>query len=546
MSKLLEIFGKGITVNTADIITEWLMQSLSGLDESEVKDALISISDNLANRELIQAENKLKNYLTQTPDCVYARMASTAASLMQNDLNEAINQAQSVYFRQPSNTMALYTIGHCYERLGNIEQALEFYQDCLKFKSFLQLPRQRMAAIYLKQGRLDLARREYEILTSEHPDDIASITLLGYLYLASKQAEQAVDTFNLAILSHPDNFMNVQPDDEIQSLIQNEIYEQAIELIKATIEKVGVNADLIIRMGDAYSQWERDAEAIACYEYASKMEPDSLEAMIKLGTHYLRNQRFSLAAEQFNKACETNDEILDAYTGLAMAYEMSNQSDEALKMLKLAISIQKNSSMLFSEAAILQFQSILDENCNTLDMSDKNIVSVDHVIRVYNEKLKDASNDADAQYKYGILVSGENHLDEAIKALESTIKMNPMNYRARTRLSLCRLENKENQQKVLEILSDNQPVGAISWEKFYQATMIYTDKKAFAKAIRKINTTKSVESIETSIIRTQLENIFETLGIIDRSFTGWERMNELSGYLLKIFETKPAHTECQN
>ena len=144
------------------------------------------------------------------------RMAAASVCLLQNEPEEAIQQAQSVYWRQPANTMALYVLGHCHERLGNIEQALEFYQDCIKFKSYLQLPRQRMAAIYLKEGRLDRAVKEYEMLTSEHPDDISSIILLGYLYLEFGKLTQAIDTFNLAILSHPDNFLVSKDQDDIE------------------------------------------------------------------------------------------------------------------------------------------------------------------------------------------------------------------------------------------------------------------------------------------------------------------------------------------
>jgi tetratricopeptide (TPR) repeat protein len=537
MSKLLEIFGKGLTVNTAEVVRHWLGRKLSQEEPSDRTDFLLNIHDCLANRELVQAENKICEYLTDFPECVLGRMAAMAVCLLQNEIKETIEQAQSVYLRQPANTMALYVLGYCYERLGQIEQALEFYQDCVKFKSFLQLPRQRMAAIYLKEGQLDRAVKEYEILTSEHPDDISSIILLGQLYLESNKTEQAIDTFNLGILSHPDNFMDSERDEEIQSLVECGMFEQALEAIKWMIEQVGPSQDLLIRMGDVYSQWEKESEAIACYENAILLQPSSLEARIKLGTHYLRNQRFSLAAEEFNKASDINDEILDAYLGLAIAQKRFGLEEDSQQTLSLASSIQKNGVLLFTEAATLQFQSILDENCNVNKESDKAIVVIEHVIHTYQRQMKRSGTHADVHNKYGILMMNENRLPAAICAFENSLSLNPMNYRVLYKLVICLHDNGQS-EKALEMLANPESCKASAFEQHYQMTMLFADKKAFATAMKKTCKIKSAESCETVELRDGVEDILESLGIIDRSYTSWERINETAAYLPEVFDKK--------
>jgi tetratricopeptide (TPR) repeat protein len=146
MSKLLEIFGKAITVDTADLIWHWLnavKAKPEGPDGMQFDD-LDEIVELLGNMELDRAEEKLKFYLFENPQCARGRMTAAAICLHRNNIQEAIEQAQSIYLRQPSNTMALYTLGYCYERGGQDAEAVEFYQDCIKFKSHLQLPRQRM------------------------------------------------------------------------------------------------------------------------------------------------------------------------------------------------------------------------------------------------------------------------------------------------------------------------------------------------------------------------------------------------------------------
>ncbi|RKY08210.1 MAG: hypothetical protein DRP56_04480 [Planctomycetota bacterium] len=537
MSKLLEIFGKGLTVNTAEVIRHWLSRKLSHQEPSNRTDFLLKIHDCLANRELVQVENKIREYLSDFPECVLGRMAAAAACLLQNEPEETIEQVQSVYLRQPANTMALYVMGYCYERLGQIEQALEFYQDCLKFKSFLQLPRQRMAAIYLKEGRLGRAVKEYEILTSEHPDDISSIILLGQLYLESNKIEQAIDTFNLGILSHPDNFMDSERDEEIQGLVECGMFEQALEAIKWTIEQVGPSQDLLIQMGDVYSQWEKGSQAIACYENAILSQPSSLEARIKLGTHYLRNQCFSLAAEEFNKASDINDEILDAYMGLAVAQKLSGLEEDSRQTLSLASSIQKNSVLLFTETATLQFQSILDENNNTNEGSDKRIVTIKQVIRAYQNQIKRTVTHADIHNKYGILMMHESKLSAAICAFENSLSKNPVNYRVLYKLVICLCDNGQP-ERALEVLTNSESCKASAFEKYYQMTMLFADKKAFAAAMKKTCTIKSTESCGPVELRDGVEDILESLGIIDRNYTSWERINETSAYLSELFDKK--------
>jgi len=248
MSKLLEIFGKGIAIDHLELVWNWLnvvreQQSSS----ASAGDLFSQILDHIGNRELDQAVEKLKFYLFERPDCPFGRMAAAAICLVKNQTQNALDQVNSVYCRQPANTMALYLMGYCYERLGQEGQAIEFYQDCIKFKRHLQLPRQRMAAIYLSRGRFDKAIEQYTLLMAEHPEDISSCILLANLYLASGDYEKAIDSFNTAIISHPDNFMQADSQDDIEELLHAELFEQALEQVRLLMEQFGAMPDLQVR-----------------------------------------------------------------------------------------------------------------------------------------------------------------------------------------------------------------------------------------------------------------------------------------------------------
>ena len=271
-----------------------------------------------------EAREQVRVYLFTNPSCCYGRMAAAALLLQDNNLKEAMEELNSVYMRQPSNTLALYLLGHCFERLGQQAQAIEFYQDCIKFNGGLQLPAQRLGAIYFKDGRLDETIAQYEPLKEQYPDDISTLVTLGHLYIATSQHSQAIETFNTAILIHPDNFMT--HDDSIEELICSGQLQEALDEIDVHLADEPDRADLIAKQADVLAMMGGISDAIALYQQALRICPDFLEATIKLGTCFLKMHADQLAAQQFNRAIEINDKIVDAYTGLAAAQRLAGRS----------------------------------------------------------------------------------------------------------------------------------------------------------------------------------------------------------------------------
>ena len=86
------------------------------------------------------------------------------------------------------------------------------------------------------------------------------------------------------------------------------------------------------------------------------------------------------------------------------------------------------------------------------------------------------------------------------------------------------------------MLTDVESCKAVAFEKYYQMTMLFSDKKAFATAMKKACTIKTTDSYEAFELRADLEDILESLGIIDSSYTSWERINETSACLFKLFD----------
>jgi tetratricopeptide (TPR) repeat protein len=381
-----------------------------------------------------------------------------------------------------------------------------------------------MAAIYFKDANLSETVRQYELLTTEHPEDISSLVLLGFLYIANKQYERATDTFNMAIIAHPDNFNEDNYEEQLGQFVTAEQFEEAIEAVQRTMEQIGEMPDLYAKMGDILSQMGRINDAITHYETAIRLQPNYLEATIKLGTHYLRLQRTAMAAEQFNRAVEINDEIVDAYIGLAISQKFAQNDEQADRTLALASAIQQNSTLLFSEAATLHFQVTLDEETNSNPTAAPYPVMIEDVVRTHQAQMDNTPKSADIHYKYGILMMATENLPSAVKSFENALQINPTHYRARTKLALC-LHETGQCDLAIQKLTESDLLQAPMLELHYQTAILFCDKQKFAAALANLeNTMKANFTQPDAVVNIQV--VLENLGLIDRAAATWDRLTE--------------------
>ena len=522
MSRLLEILGRAMTVNTADLIWHWLnsVQLRAANGDSAQYQQLRKVIELMGDIKLDAAEEQLRFYLFENPSCTRGRLAAAAICLHNNQLQKAIEQLNSVYLRQPNNTTALYALGHCYERMGKESQAVEFYQDCLKFKNYLHLPRQRLAAIYFKNAQLEKTIQEYQLLKNEYPDDILTLVLLGHLYIAGARYTEAIETFNTAILMHPDNFYE---DDDIEQLIQEGQIHEALEKLENLLTEQPDRADLILKQADVLSMLGATAEAISQYEEAIRLCPDFLQATIKLGTQYLQIKASQLAAQQFNRAVEINDRIVDAYIGLAIAQKLAANLSDALVTLSLAAAIQPNSSLLYAEAATLQFKASLDRNLAFYDTEDSSDL-FEAVIKTHHQQISRQPQSPDLHYRLGLLLMSVGRMTDALKAFTTALQINPTYTRAKSKLAICLFETGQK-HLALDQLTLPQHLAKDTLELHYKTALLYCDRLKFASSL--INLERYLENnFACTNAAVNISIVLQNLGLLDRASAMWDNLSK--------------------
>jgi protein O-GlcNAc transferase len=267
---------------------------------------------------------------------------------------------------------------------------------------------------------------------------------------------------------------------------------------------------------------------VSQYEQAVRICPELLEATIKLGTQYLQMQQEELAAEQFNRAFELNDNIVDAYIGLAISQKFAGEIRDALATLSLAAAIAPNSSLLFAEMASIHFKLGL-KTCEPIFQEVQNDLTK-AVIEAHRQQIAQRPQNPDLYYRLGILMMNISRFSDAIECFQNALSINPLFSRARSKLAVCLFQS-GRQEAALDCIMLLNTCEKDTVELHYKTALLYCDKIKFASSMLNLehqledNYTSPEASVNISII-------LQNLGLLDRTAAMWESLVETASFAI--------------
>lgn len=237
--------------------------------------------------------------------------------------------------------------------------------------------------------------------------------------------------------------------DGIRLLYQEHNYEKAHSVFQEIVKITPGNAEAWKCLGTASAALGRRDEAIAAYQRAININPDS-ETYVALGIQYDAAGRVEEEIEAFKRGIRTNPGNVDAYDYLAHTYNRLGRYDEALKLAKQAIYIRPDDaeSLLVlgaSYAATRQYEPGLEAVQRAIKLSPKNanaysiLGSIEQALERYQDAvdaLKHAVQlepaEAENYYRLGVAYEalsvhsgGDADRDEAAATLKHAIEIQP-------------------------------------------------------------------------------------------------------------------------
>jgi tetratricopeptide (TPR) repeat protein len=241
----------------------------------------------------------------------------------------------------------------------------------------------------------------------------------------------------------------------------------------------------------------------------------------------LRIEAEQLAAQQFNRAIEINDAIVEAYVGLATAQQCAGAHSEALNTLTLAAAIQPNSSFLFAETAKLILKTALEADLFTAPQPEYSLDQT--VLLAHQSHLATAPRNPDLHYRLGILHMNAGRPADAASCFTTALQINPTFTRARNKLAVC-LMDIGREPDALDLIRPRDSHDPAALDLYYRTALLYCNRVKFASSV--INLQRQIADNLGSVLdpTTNIAIVLQNLGLSDTVGLMWENLCQTAAH----------------
>lgn len=397
--------------------------------------------------------------------------------LKKGDIDLAIKKFHEIKNRAKNKTVrisALTQIGDAYQDVGELEKAIEVYDELLRdypdsfYTDYIQY-RQGIALLRLK--KIEAATLSFQALQMNFPNSKYLVDTEYYLAVANFNSEnwaasqEHIQQFiENSVASNP--FLEEAFYIQALSYFNLKKYEKAQNIFQEIIERYPQGQDAIIKnseisIGKCLYKQENYEEAIKQFKSLIFKYPNSKvaeEVIILLGDHYLQLNDFKNAITYYQKFIEEypgSEKIDMIYYQLAQAYEANEEYDKAINSFK---SIKETDRTLFAKAKLAIAEIF------TKDLDPKSsIETYENIIRTSPEFKKDAF------LKIAKMYIEIRNLPEAIKNLKSAVQADN---------GLSQLNNADLQFQIADLYEQlNQTKEAV--EEYLKVPYLYANETAW-------------------------------------------------------------------
>ena len=216
-----------------------------------------------------------------------------------------------------------------------------------------------LAAAMTDEQSIDVALLYAQLSLSFNADRPVVLTLLGDIYVDTKQYQNAINSYEQTPLGSP---LRINADTEIAVNLQRlERTKEAQEKLKDIIARDPANYDALVTLGNIYRSNEEFPLAAETYSAAlalrKTLEKDNWRILYYRGIAFERQKIWDKAEADFRKALSLSPEepLILNYLGYSMIEKKINLN-EALGMVKKAVELKPNDGYIVDSLGWAYFQ----------------------------------------------------------------------------------------------------------------------------------------------------------------------------------------------
>ena len=255
-----------------------------------------------------------------------------------------------------------------------------------------------LGEIRLRQGKLDDAEDIVRKAMAVRPNAPNILVAMGNIFLLKKDATQAEGMYRKALAINKDHVPAHLGLGELNLKVLNKPKEAIVAYRRAT--EINPNlASAYLALGTAYAAAKQTDEAIAAFQNAAKLSPTDPQAQHAIGRLQASENKLDLAVSSFTAALKANDSYLPALIDRADALAELARDQEAVLDYESAVRKQADNAQLWLKLGVI----------------NDRLKHKDEAIRAYQKVVSINPNAALAYNNMAWLTMGEKSgLDQAL------------------------------------------------------------------------------------------------------------------------------------
>lgn len=425
-----------------------------------------------------EAAKLISEVLKENPkddEAIAIRGAMALSAGTKEQIQNAINDLQSVTTRMPGNPVVRLNLGQALLAKGNTSAARVQLEEAVKLMPSFVAPRILLAEIMLaskdyakalqmskeimdydsanvparlirsralmSMGNMKQAREDLRKTAEQHPEVGDAKLQLAALDLSEKNYKTAEETFRQLYSSSQDPraFMGL-----IESYVAQRQTDQAIKALREEMSKHPERVEYRATLANIAAGTKDYGTAITEYKKVLESSPRSAGIWQRLGEVYRRSGDTGAAVGALRKAQEVAPQDVNSALQLAMLYESTGQKGQARPLYEQALRIQPENPVALNnlaymladtgqdlDQALTMIQKAKQQSPKNNEISDtlgwvyikKNLP--DSAIGVYRDLVAQDPSRATYRYHFAVALAQKGDKTAAKKELEAALRSKP-------------------------------------------------------------------------------------------------------------------------
>lgn len=276
---------------------------------------------------------------------------------------------EEIAARNNKDSKSLYLDGNRERILGNYDEAIKLFQQCLDKTPDDAASMFELARLYHLKGNAGDAMTMAEKAVDNDNSNPWYKILLAELYIEQYKYDDAIKIYSTLVKQYPEN-IDYYYDWANANLYAGKLAD-AIKIYDIIEDKTGVTDEVSIQKQKIYLQLDKIEKAAEEIEKLIRHYPDNTKYIAILAELYMSNNMYDEALKAYNRILEVDPDDPFIHISLSDYYRKVNDKEKAFEELKLGfanpkLDIDTKVQILLSYYTVSEIYSELTEEAFTL------------------------------------------------------------------------------------------------------------------------------------------------------------------------------------